>query len=277
MFRARRPKLGQHFLADSRYRRTILDALQLRDDDLVIEIGAGRGALTELLVERARRVVAVEIDARLAERLKEKLAHEARLEVLHADILSIDISEVCRCHGSAQCFVFGNLPYYITSPIVHHLFGSWASIRAMALLVQREVAERLTASPGRRTYGYLSVLARVYSQPRVALSVPAGAFSPPPKVQSALVRFDRVAAAPGSTAGGQGTVSFPPREEEEPFLNFVKRCFVQKRKNLPNNLAVVYSRSRVEQELGRLGLASGSRAEQLTVAQFAELFRRLQS
>ncbi len=273
MLRSRRPKLGQHFLADPRYRRRILEALDLRDRDLVIEIGAGRGAMTELLAERAQRVIAIEIDPALARKLEEKVQNQPRIEVLQADILTCDIAEICRRNRSEQCFVFGNLPYYITSPILHRLFSFWARVLAMALLVQREVALRLTASPSTRAYGYLSVVTQFYSQPRVVLTVPPGAFSPPPKVQSALVEFQIRPKFPEGFREGEP----PGAGEEKKFLEFVKRCFAQKRKNLLNNLAGIYPRGRTERELARLPSPRGARAEQLTLDQFAELYRRLEA
>ncbi len=267
MSRLRRPKLGQHFLVDARYRHCIATELDLRPEDLVVEIGPGRGAMTQLLAERARRIVAIELDRALAEQLQQKLAAGSRIEVLQADILTVDLAELCRRHGAERCFVFGNLPYYITSPIIHHLFTFCDCVRAMALLVQREVAERLVAVPGTREYGYLSVLTQLFSRPRIVLGVPPGAFSPPPKVQSALVELQM-----GEAAGGE---SLLPRGEVERFLQFVKRCFEQKRKNLLNNLAGLYSRARVELELNRLSLVHSLRAEQLTLEELVRLYHRL--
>ena len=259
------PKLGQHFLADARYRRRISQALPLRPDDLVIEIGAGRGAMTSLLAERARRVVAIEVDRGLADQLQQKLKGDARIDILTADILSTDIGEICRRYESEKCVVFGNLPYYITSPIIHHLFAAQEWLRGVTLLVQREVAERLTAGPGTRAYGYLSVLAQLHSQPRLLFNVPPGAFSPPPKVHSALVDFRMKTKSSAYSS-----------EDNARFLDFVKRCFAQKRKNLLNNLSRTCTRARVERELASLGLSPKLRAEQLTLEQFAALFARLE-
>jgi len=263
----RRPKLGQHFLVDASYQQRIVAMADLRPEDLVVEIGPGRGAMTELLAQRAWQVVAVELDRTLAEQLQEKLETGPRVEVLQADILAVDLAELCRRYGTERCFVFGNLPYYITSPIIHHLFTFRDCIRAMALLVQREVAERLVAAPGTREYGYLSVLTQLFSHPRILLAVPPGAFAPPPKVQSTLLEFRM----------GESAASRPPlaKADVEWFLRFVKRCFAQKRKNLANNLAGFYSRARVEQELEHLSLAHSVRAEQLTLEQLLQLYRRL--
>jgi len=183
--------------------------------------------------------------------------------VLQADILAVDLAELCRHHGAERSFVFGNLPYYITSPIIHHLFTFRDFIRAMALVVQHEVAERLVAAPGRREYGYLTVFTQLFSQQRILLALPPGAFAPPPKVQSTLLEFQ------------MRERPLLPKAQMERFLQFVKRCFAQKRKNLPNNLAGSYSRARVELELNRLSLARSVRAEQLTLEELLELYRRL--
>jgi 16S rRNA (adenine1518-N6/adenine1519-N6)-dimethyltransferase len=261
---ARKPQLGQHFLRDEGFRRRLAESLALVADDLVIEIGPGHGEMTELLAQRAAQVVAIEIDERLAARLREKLSADVHIEILPADILATDLAALCRRYSKPRCFVFGNLPYYITSPILRHLFQSASSLRGMALLVQREVAERLTAQPGSRAYGYLTVLTQLHSQPRIALHVPPGAFSPPPKVRSALVDFRMVPRFAAWT-----TV------ETDKYLDFVQRCFAQKRRNLRNNLAGNFRRENVERALAEEGLPPTARAEQLTLEEFAGLFRRL--
>jgi 16S rRNA (adenine1518-N6/adenine1519-N6)-dimethyltransferase len=259
-----RPKLGQHFLRDSHYRERILDALPLRADDVVIEIGPGRGAMTGLLAERVRKVVAIEIDSSLARQLQKEFALDARVAILHADVLSVDFTELCQQQHVAKCFVFGNIPYYITSPILHHLFACRNCLRAIGLLVQREVAERLAARPGSRDYGYLTVSTELYSQVRLALAVPPGAFSPPPKVQSALVTFQMRPRFPHWT-----------RQECDAFLEFVKRCFSQKRKTLLNNLGAIYPREQVAAALAEAGQAGNLRAEQLSLEQLAAVFQSL--
>jgi 16S rRNA (adenine1518-N6/adenine1519-N6)-dimethyltransferase len=259
-----RPSLGQHFLASAGYRRRIVQALPLRADDLVVEIGPGRGAMTGLLAERAARVVAIEVDRGLAESLGETLKGKTGVEIVHADILATDLAAICGRHGRDQCFVFGNLPYYITSPIIHHVFQYASSIRAMAFLVQREVAERITARPGSRFYGYLSVLVSLHAEPRVVLRVPPGAFSPPPKVQSVLVSFSM----------RRKFREWSP-DQGARLLEFVKLCFGHKRKNLLNNLASTYGRDSVAEALSALGVSLTSRAEELGIEQFAEFERRL--
>jgi 16S rRNA (adenine1518-N6/adenine1519-N6)-dimethyltransferase len=270
---ALRPKLGQHFLVDERYGGRIVDALSLRREDLVVEIGPGRGAMTGLLAARVARLVAIEIDSSLVDKLRQELRQDRHVEVVNGDILTTDLAQLCRERGFQSCFIFGNVPYYITSPIVHHLFSFLSVARAMALVVQREVAERLTASPGTREYGYLSVLTQLYSRPHLALKVPAGAFSPPPKVDSALVTFEMTTPFDAIHTAATGVVSMLRVEEESDFLEFVKACFSQKRKSVLNSLSGRYPRTRVEDALKSMILDSRTRAEQLTVEQLVQLYR----
>ena len=257
-----RPKLGQHFLHDRRFQQRIVAALAIREDDLVCEIGPGRGAMTELLATRAGQVVALEIDPDLVRMVRQKYAHKSNIEVLEADILTTGLAGLCQRFRLDQCYVFGNLPYYITSPILHHLLDEAAWIKGMGFVVQREVAERLTALPGSRSYGYLTVLTQLAAISRLEFGIPPGAFSPPPKVDSALVTFEMRS-------------DRSPAEDREALLEFVKLCFAHKRKNLLNNLAPVYARRRVETELAALQLPLTVRAEQLPFQQFAELHARL--
>ncbi len=261
-----RPKLGQHFLNDQRYRQRILEALPLASNDLVFEIGPGRGAMTALLAKSARKVIAIEIDRALAQGLQEDFPEDPRVEIILADVLRVDFAALCQREGITQGFVFGNLPYYITSPILHHLFAHRHCIRAMGLLMQREVAERLTAAPGSRDYGYLTVATQIYAQPQIALAVPPGAFSPAPKVQSALVTFRIEEKFDGWR-----------RARCDAFLVFAKRCFAQKRKNLLNNLTGIYPRNTVMQAFEEAGMPANLRAEQLSVQDLAGFFERLSS
>ncbi len=259
-----RPKLGQHFLRDRRFQRRIVESLALRSNDLVCEIGPGRGAMTEILAARAQQVVAIELDRDLARMLQQKFSNKAGIEVLEADILLSDLASLCRRYQREQCFVFGNLPYYITSPILHHLFDFAGWISGMGFVVQREVAERLSALPGSRHYGYLTVLTQLETNPHIEFGIPPGAFSPSPKVDSALVTFQMKP---------EGT-RLPP-EERKALLEFVKLCFSHKRKSLLNNLAPIYPRQRVGAELAALKLPQTVRAEQFDLARFEELLARL--
>jgi 16S rRNA (adenine1518-N6/adenine1519-N6)-dimethyltransferase len=226
----------------------IAAALCPQAPSLVIEIGAGRGELTARLLERAGRVVAIEVDARLAEHLRSKFSDEPRLEVLHQDVLETDLAR----WGSVP--VAGNLPYYIASPIIERV-ARLKPPRAV-FLIQNEVAQRLVAKPGSRDYGFLTVQVALWMEARLLFRVRPAAFQPPPKVDSAVVLLE------------------PKREsgdlETDAFLSFVAQCFRHKRKTLRNNLAESYGKQAVE-SLPEAGL----RAEQLSLEQFAALYRRL--
>ncbi len=259
---ARRP-LGQHFLADASWRRRIWDTLSVSRDDVWLEIGAGHGEMTTLLAGSAAQVIAVELDAHLVERLRSLAQQLPNIEVVPGDVLQLDFPHLA---GRARLKVYGNLPYYITSPILHRLFEHADRFEAIHVVVQMEVAARLAARPGRRQYGYLSVAVQFYARPEIVLRIPRGAFCPPPKVTSALVsmRLPSERAALGIA-------------DEKDFLEFVKGCFEQKRKTLLNNLRPRLGNARVEEALREMGLRRDARAEQLSVAHFADLYRRFPS
>jgi len=275
----RRPKLGQHFLDNVQYQGRIIESLDLRKQDLAVEVGPGRGAMTRLLTKHARRVVAIEIDALLAAQLQKEFLPESGVEVLQGDILGTDLRELCRQRNFEYCFVFGNLPYYITSPTIHHLFRFHGVVRAMALVMQREVAERVTATSGSRNYGYLSVLSQLYSRPRIALKLPPGAFSPPPKVYSALVSFEITPRPYDASVQWKDSARKAPslEDDREKFLAFVKLCFLHKRKSVLNNLGRRYSRESIEHALAQMGVSGTTRAEQLSLHEFRDLYSLLAS
>jgi 16S rRNA (adenine1518-N6/adenine1519-N6)-dimethyltransferase len=260
----RKPKLGQHFLVDGRIARRIIHSSRIRKDDLVVEIGPGRGAMTRLLAGECSRLVAIELDSTLAASLKNQFHNNERVEIIHADILDVNIESLLQKRGYQRCFVFGNLPYYITSPILQRMFTCHDSIRAMATLVQLEVAKRITATAGGRDYGYLSVLSQLYSTPAIAMKIPPGAFSPPPQVMSALITFAMSSRFPAWS-----------RKTQIAFLDFVKRCFASKRKNLLNNLSCIAARAPLEAIFSGLGLSSKVRAEELPVEALARVFTAL--
>ena len=184
-----RQRLGQHFLGDPSWQKRILETLPRSPDDVWIEIGAGHGEMTRLLAGERRRVIAVETDARLAENLRQRVvSHPAEwpgVEVVEGDVLQLDLAKL----GGERFRVYGNLPYYITSPILHHLFRFADRIASIHAVMQFEVAARIVARPGRRSYGYLSAACQFYTQPEILLRIPPGAFRPPPRVTSALVRM----------------------------------------------------------------------------------------
>jgi 16S rRNA (adenine1518-N6/adenine1519-N6)-dimethyltransferase len=255
-----RQRLGQHFLSDSAWQNRILGKLPRADGEVWVEIGAGHGELTRHLARRSKRLIAVETDPPLAESLRRSVAAHPDewpgVEVAEGDVLSLDLAEF----AGERFRVFGNLPYYITSPILHHLFRRADSIASIHVVTQLEVAERIAAKPGCRVYGYFSVACQFYARPEIALKIPAGAFRPPPKVRSALVNM----ALPGERAALSVA-------DEGAFLKFIQVCFAQKRKTLRNNLRAISSDQHIGKALATTKLAPDVRAEQLSVAQFAAL------
>lgn len=216
--------------------------------DLVIEIGPGRGALTEQLLKRASRIVAIEVDHVLVAHLREKFAGDARLEIVHGDVLQTDLSQWGRVP------IVGNLPYYITSPILEKTVR--VQTPRAVFLMQKEVAERLTAKPGTREYGFLTVQTALFAQVRYLFEVKPGSFQPAPKVDSAVVLIEPL---PGG----------PMVVDSDGLVRFVGHCFGHKRKTLRNNLAGIYGKD-VE-----AWPEAGLRAEQIPVAGFIEMWRRI--
>jgi len=263
-----RQRMGQHFLRDLGWRKRILATLPRDNNDTWIEIGAGHGEMTELLAANGRRVVAIEGDPKLAEGLREKIASSsagwAGVTVVARDVLDQDFRALA---GGQRFRVYGNLPYYITSPILHRLFDYADQLDSIHIVIQLEVAERIVAQPGRREYGYLSAACQFYTKPKIALRLPPGAFSPPPKVKSALVEMN----LPGERA----RLNIGDAANETRFLEFVQSCFSQKRKTLRNNLRADSSEEQIHSALTAAGLRADVRAEQLTLTQFAEIFRQL--
>jgi 16S rRNA (adenine1518-N6/adenine1519-N6)-dimethyltransferase len=244
-----RQKLGQHFLIEGSILQRIAAAACPIRVPLIVEIGPGRGALTERLLKRAARVVAIELDYQLVEHLRIKFAAEPRLEVIHGDAIQTDLAQ----WGAAP--IAGNLPYYVATPIIERTVRLRAS--PAVFLIQKEVAERLVAHPGSRDYGYLSVATQLFAEVRMLFQVKPGAFHPPPQVDSAVVRLEPRTDAP----------ALPDVEE---FLRFVGRCFHQKRKTLRNNLAPVYGKEVVD-----AWPEAGLRAEQIAMEGFIDMYRRL--
>jgi 16S rRNA (adenine1518-N6/adenine1519-N6)-dimethyltransferase len=245
-------RFGQHFLS----KKSILDRIAIaacgERAPLTIEIGPGKGALTASLLERSEKLIAIEVDPYLVHYLRQKFTdpiQQGRLELIEGDVLKTDL-------GSWGTAIFaGNLPYYITSPILAKIFGLAETWTRAVFLVQAEVAARLAASPGTRDFGYLSVETQLYSTPEILFPVSRTAFHPPPKVDSAVVGMD-------------------PRPDQfgdrEAILAFASHCFRHKRKTLRNNLAPLYGKDRVDALP-----ETKKRAEQLTVGELAALYRKL--
>ena len=250
-------RFGQHFLARKSILERIAAAACEHYTPTVVEIGPGRGSLTEFLLARAGRVVAIEIDPYLVHYLQRKFADAiagSRLVLIEGDVLKIDLG------AWGPCAVAGNLPYYITSPILKKVFALGVQWIRAVFLMQAEVAARLTAAPGTRDFGYLSVEAQLFSRTEILFPVARTAFRPVPKVDSAVVRLE-----PRDIRADYSI------EDAAAFLRFSSECFRHKRKTLRNNLAGLYDKHRLE-ALGEGRL----RAEQLGVAGLASLYRALE-
>ena len=282
-----RQRLGQHFLADLDWREQIARAIRVsphstvplpRDDQHCwIEIGPGHGEMTQHLLSGGVPVHAIEVDPKFIAGLSHLAKQFPNLDVVPGDILKADLVAIA---AGRRIRVYGNLPFYITSPILHHLFNFADFIDEIHIVIQREVAQRIAAQPGTRDYGYLSVLTRFYARPELVFEIPRSAFNPPPEVTSALVTLrlpgERGRLALNSGAGSAaGTRQNASLDVETRFLDFVKLCFSQKRKTVVNNLRSLAKPDRAREALASLQLRPDSRAEQLTVAQLAALFQRL--
>jgi 16S rRNA (adenine1518-N6/adenine1519-N6)-dimethyltransferase len=254
-----RKSLGQHFLSDPRILARIADALRLARGETVVEIGPGRGALTAQLLERAGRVVAVEVDRQLAALLRERYAGEPRLSVVEADVLEVRLSDVA---GTEDFVLVGNVPYYITTPIIFQSLEPPRPRRSV-FLVQKEVADRLVAPAGGDAYGALSVNVQSFATVEVLFRVPPGAFQPPPKVDSAVVRL---------TPRPDPVVS---PEEERPFRTMVQQAFGMRRKQMRRVVRTLFSLDAAGADalLARAGIEPEVRPEVLTAEQFAALLR----
>jgi 16S rRNA (adenine1518-N6/adenine1519-N6)-dimethyltransferase len=263
-----RRKWGQHFLRDPATARRLVAAAGVQPGETVLEIGPGTGRLTRALLEACARVLAVEVDPKLAAELPGRMeVAEDRLQVVQADAAQEDMTAVLRRHvpSGEPVRAVGNLPYESATAILSRLLEARARLNGIAILVQKEVADRLVSPPGTRAYGYLSVICQDVAEPRVVQRLRPGAFRPPPKVQSALVRLEL------REAPLRGAIHGPD------FRRLVAGLFGQRRKTILNNLqaATGLDRAAAEQALARGGLDPRLRPEDLSVAQLADLFRNL--
>lgn len=255
--------LGQHFLGDDVVARRIVELVRPTLRDLAAEIGAGRGALTEHLARACGRLLALEVDARLAARLSERFAQSPRVEVLAADARSFDyacLRERLPDPGG-RVLVVGNLPYSVGKPILMALVDAGRAIDEMTLMLQKEVAERIAATPGSKAYGSLSVLTQIACDVSLAFTVPPGAFRPPPQVGSAVIHLGVRSAPPVPIADVTG------------FRAVVRAAFGQRRKSLANALAAGLGLSvdRARALVASAGIDPARRAETLSLAEFARL------
>ena len=265
---AAKSKLGQNFLRDPQAIRHIAASLGDLSTRTVVEIGPGKGAITEALAAQAKHLIAVELDRELAWNLQERFSPEKNIHnvtVTRRDVLEFDFAAAAQDAGQ-PLLVVGNLPYYITSPILLRLAAQSAHLDRAILMVQREVADRVTAKPGTRDYGLLTVTLQLYGSTEALFTLPPEAFIPPPEVHSTVFRW-----------------TFAPRFqglgiEEVPFQQFLRQSFALKRKTLSNNLrAAGKSSTQVAEALSAADISPQIRAEALSLQQFAALWHALRS
>jgi 16S rRNA (adenine1518-N6/adenine1519-N6)-dimethyltransferase len=269
----KKPRLGQNFLADAGATEKIVDALGDVSESVVVEIGPGKGALTQAVARRAKRLIAVELDRMMSAELRFKYRLQPQVEIIEADVLKLDFRTVLnrtigplndlRPLKPSPARVVGNLPYYITSDILLRLFEFHDQFDVIVIMVQREVADRIAAEPGSRDYGLLSATAQLYAKVEKLFTLPPEAFAPPPKVHSTVLRL--------TIAPRFAELQIKPGE----FIGFLKTAFAMKRKTLLNNLKKDYSEELVRSTLRETGVRSDVRAEALPLERSAEIFRRL--
>ena len=257
-------KFGQNFLIDTTVLDRIIEASQITKDDCVLEIGPGIGTMTQYLAERAREVIAVEIDKALIPILQETLAEYDNVTVINDDILKVDINKIVQERNDGRPIkVVANLPYYITTPIIMGLFESHVPLKSITIMVQKEVADRMQVGPGTKDYGALSLAVQYYARPEIVANVPPNCFIPRPNVGSAVIRLTRYEEPPVKV------------KNEEFMFALIRASFNQRRKTLVNGLGnaqgLSVSKEQVAGALEKMGLSATIRGEVLTLEQFAEL------
>lgn len=255
-------KFGQNFLINTGVLEDIIDAAEVTDEDMVLEIGPGIGTMTQYLCENARQVIAVEIDTNLIPILKDTLSAYDNVRIINDDILKVDINELAREYNNGRSIkVVANLPYYITTPIIMGLFESHVPIESITVMVQKEVADRMQAGPGTKDYGALSLAVQYYSKPQIVVNVPPSCFMPQPKVGSTVISLRR---------HQQPVVQV---EDEKLMFKVIRASFNQRRKTLANGLnnygGINLTKEQIQQSIEELGVPVNIRGEALSLEQFA--------
>lgn len=258
--------LGQNFLFDDFFLSKIVDSADITGEDTVLEIGPGLGVLTTRLAEKAKKVIAVEIDQNIVPVLQKLTIAYNNIEIINKDILKTDLKEILP--EGEKVKVVANLPYYITSPIIMKLLTEGDFINTIVIMIQKEVADRIVASPSTKDYGALTVAVHYYSNPKKMVTVPAGAFIPPPKVDSTVLRLDI-----------PETPKYSPKCEKT-FFRVVKGAFGQRRKTLANALSSAFndfSKEEIREIITNCDLSETCRGETLDIEKFIEISDFLQN
>ncbi|MDU5081351.1 16S rRNA (adenine(1518)-N(6)/adenine(1519)-N(6))-dimethyltransferase [Tissierella sp. P1] len=257
--------LGQNFLIDGNIVRKIVDEGDITSEDYIIEIGPGMGTLTEELALRAKKVVAIEIDDTLLPILDETLGKYDNVEVIHGDVLKIDIEKLIEENLSGgPVKVVANLPYYVTTPIIAKLIEDNLNLESIIVMVQKEVAERMEAGPGGKEYGSLSVFVNFYSKPEIVVKVPKTVFMPQPKIDSAVIKLE--------------IKKELPDVDKDKFFKIVKAAFSKRRKTILNSLSTYgfnIEKETIKEALEKLNINVDTRAENLSVEDFIKISKTL--
>lgn len=261
-------RLGQNFLIDGNVVRNIAETAELNGNDTVVEIGPGIGTLTQELAARAKKVIAIELDRNLLPVLEENLGAYPNVQVVPGDAMQLNFNDlVTNSEGTlAEYKIVGNLPYYITTPLIMHVLEQGFKFSVFVLMVQKEVAQRIVAAPGTKDYGVLSLAVQYYTVPEMALKVPRAVFMPKPEVDSAVLKLTRRKLPPVSVA------------DEKMLFRIIKAAFGQRRKTLLNALAnagIGPSKNYLSAVISEIGLNPGRRGETLSMEEFASLTNAL--
>lgn len=269
--------LGQNFLKDAEVLRRIIKAAQLSSEDVVIEVGPGQGALTELLSGVCKKLIAIELDDRLIETLHTKFVDNENVEIIHDDILKINLPELVESQLSkVNCSsykVVANIPYYITAPIVRLFLETKIPPSEVIFMVQKEVAERICAKPGEMSI--LAVSVQYYAKAEFLFTVFKESFDPVPKVDSAILKLSSISSSPSGRGCHEvtGEGNYPNKEDAKKFFRVVKSGFSAKRKTLINNLSnsLGIDKKEIEEKLGSIGFSPSVRAQELGVEDWKKL------
>lgn len=266
MYQKPKKGLGQHFLIDKNIQEKIVKACKLKKTDTILEIGPGRGEITQVLLGKVKKVIAVEIDKNLCQILKEKFSSFKNLELLNTDILKLNLSDLRgrtglgrSRRGEERLKVIANIPYYISTPIIAHLLRFKESLEVVFLTLQKELAMRLTALPGNKDYGAFSCFVQFYAQPGILFLIKNSSFWPKPKVDSCFVQLEILP---------QPSVKV---RNQKLFFRIIRIAFNQRRKFFKNNLTKIFPHLEVLNYFKKFGLDKNVRAEELSLADFAKV------
>lgn len=260
-------KLGQNFLIDDEAINKIVDSSKITKEDLIIEIGPGLGTLTALLLEKAGKVISIELDDRMIKILKDRFLLYDNFELINNDVLKVNLPELITQNSEYKSVkVVANLPYYITTPIIMKLLENRLNIKSITIMIQKEVAERILAKPGTKLSGAITYSVNYYAEPEKVTMVPNTSFIPSPEVDSEVIKLN-IRKTPPVTLN-----------DEKLFFNVIKASFMQRRKTLTNGLVnggIIENKSKAVEMLKSIGLSENIRGEELTLEQFADLSNKI--